>query len=63
VPLESVAPATDPKTKCLPDEYISDDGNYIRDQFFVYAGPLVGNLPKVGWFEQVKTGHPYGGPA
>ncbi|MBN1343862.1 MAG: 6-phosphofructokinase [Phycisphaerae bacterium] len=63
VPLESVAPSCEPKTKRLPDEYIVPAGNYIRDQFLVYAGPLVGNLPKVGWFEQVKTSHPYGGLA
>ncbi len=61
VPLEKVAPATEPKTKTLPDEFISEDGNYIKDQFLVYAGPLVGGLPKVGWFEQVSTGAPYGG--
>jgi 6-phosphofructokinase 1 len=60
VPLEAVSPSTEPKTKKLPDEYISPDGNYISDQFLVYAGPLVGNLPKVGWFEQVSPGRPYG---
>jgi 6-phosphofructokinase 1 len=59
-PLEAVAPATEPKTRSLPDEFIAEDGNYIKDQFLVYAGPLVGNLPKVGWFEQVHTGRPYG---
>ncbi len=61
VPLQEVAPATEPKTKSLPDEYIAQQGNYIMDQFLVYAGPLVGNLPRVGWFEQVKTGQAYGG--
>ncbi len=60
VPLEAVAPPEPPKTQSLPREYINDAGNYIKDQFLVYAGPLVGNLPKVGWFEQVKTGQPYG---
>jgi len=60
VPLEAVAPATEPKTKKLPDEYIAPEGNYINDQFLVYVGPLVGNLPKAGWFEQVTPGRPYG---
>jgi 6-phosphofructokinase 1 len=53
--LEEVAPPTEPKTKNLPDEYINEAGNYIRDQFLVYAGPLVGSLAKVGWFEQIST--------
>ncbi len=62
VPLEAVAPPEPPLTKSLPDEFLSEEGNYIKDQFLVYAGPLVGNLPKVGWFEQVSTGEPYGKP-
>ncbi len=59
VPLEAVAPPEPPDTKSLPDEFITEEGNYIRDQFLVYAGPLVGDLPKVGWFEQVSTGVSY----
>jgi len=60
VPLAAVAPPTEPKTKRLPDEFITAEGNYIRDEFLVYAGPLVGSLPKAGWFEQVTPGKPYG---
>lgn len=58
--LEEVAPPEPPHTKLLQDEYISDEGNYIKDQFLVYAGPLVGNLPKVGWFEQIRSGASWG---
>jgi ATP-dependent phosphofructokinase / diphosphate-dependent phosphofructokinase len=60
VPLEMVAPSKDPKTKRLPDEFISPNNNFIEDSFLVYAGPLVGSLPKVGWFEQVTPAKPYG---
>ena len=58
IPLETVAPPDPPKTKSLPDEYIAPQGNYINDNFLVYAGPLVGELPKVGWFEQISPRRP-----
>jgi 6-phosphofructokinase len=55
VPLERVAPAMPPFTKSLPSEYISPADNYISDKFLSYVQPLVGELPKVGWFEQIHT--------
>ncbi len=51
--LRDVAPDTEPKTKVLPDEYINKAGNNVHDHFRDYVGPLVGDLPKVGWFEQI----------
>lgn len=55
VPLEAVAPPSPPFTKALPDKYISRRGNYIENAFLTYSGPLIGQLPKVGWFEQIAT--------
>ncbi|GMV98678.1 MAG: 6-phosphofructokinase [Phycisphaerae bacterium] len=53
VPLEQVAPEKPPKTKFVPDEYIDPAGNNVLNSFREYVGPLVGTLPKVGWFEQI----------
>ena len=53
VPLRAVAPAEPPKTKVVPNEYINAAGNNVLNSFREYAGPLVGALPKVGWFEQI----------
>jgi len=53
VPLKEVAPDTPPTTKVLSDEYINEQGNNVLDSFREYVGPLVGDLPKVGWFEQI----------
>ncbi len=53
VGLKEVAPDHGPKTKVLPAEFINDAGNNVNDNFREYAGPLVGELPKVGWFEQI----------
>jgi ATP-dependent phosphofructokinase / diphosphate-dependent phosphofructokinase len=53
VPLADVAPEKPPKTREMPDEYINEAGNNVLNDFREYAGPLVGDLPKVGWFEQV----------
>ncbi len=60
VPLERVAPSKAPFTKSLPNEFISPAGNYITDKFLTYAQPLVGELPKVGWFEQVHIEQMWG---
>ncbi len=60
VPLDRVAPAKPPFTKCVPNEYISPSGNYITDKFLTYVQPLVGELPKVGWFEQIHTESTWG---
>ncbi len=53
VPLKAVAPEDGPKTKVMPDEYINEAGNNVLNSFREYVGPLVGDLPKVGWLEQV----------
>ena len=53
VGLKEVAPDVGPTTKRLPDEYINEAGNNVLDSFREYVGPLVGDLPKVGWFEQI----------
>jgi 6-phosphofructokinase len=55
VPLEAVAPISPPFTKLLPEKYISRRSNYIDHTFLTYVGPLIGQLPKVGWFEQIAT--------
>ncbi len=55
VALDRVAPAKPPFTKGVPCEYISPAGNYITDKFLSYVQPLVGELPRVGWFEQINT--------
>lgn len=34
------------KTKSMPDEFISAEGNDVTDAFMEYAGPLTGPLPK-----------------
>jgi 6-phosphofructokinase 1 len=54
VPLREVAPPNPPSTKSFPDEYISPEGNDILAGFREYVSPLVGDLPKVGWFEQIS---------
>lgn len=53
VPLKAVAPEDGPKTKVMPAEYINDSGNNVLNSFREYVGPLVGDLPKVGWLEQI----------
>jgi 6-phosphofructokinase 1 len=40
-------------TKHLADEYIKD-GNDITQAFIDYAKPLIGGLPTVGSFEEMK---------
>lgn len=53
VDLAAVAPDSPPTTKVLPDHYITEQGNNIHASFREYVSPLVGELPKVGWFEQI----------
>jgi len=53
VRLEEVAPVHPPKIKILPAEYINETGNNVLDSFREYVRPLVGHLPRVGWFEQI----------
>ncbi len=54
VALREVAPEKAPFTKSVPDDYINEAGNNVLNSFRDYAGPLVGDLPKVGWFEQIS---------
>ncbi len=54
VPLAQVAPDSAPYTTVVPDEYINEAGNNVMNSFRDYVGPLVGDLPKVGWFEQIS---------
>jgi len=54
VPLADVAPDKAPFTTDVPDEYINEAGNNVHNSFREYVGPLVGDLPKVGWFEQIS---------
>jgi len=53
VGLKEVAPDAPPFTKVVPDEYISKEGNNVLNDYREYVGPLVGDLPKPGWFEQI----------
>jgi len=48
-PLETVAR----ETRHMPPEFIAD-GNNITKAFITYAKPLVGPLPKVGSFDELK---------
>ena len=41
------------ETKHLDASYIAD-GNNITEAFVQYARPLVGELPKVGSFDEMK---------
>ena len=54
VALAEVAPDSAPFTTVVPDEYINEAGNNVLNSFRDYVGPLVGDLPKVGWFEQIS---------
>ncbi len=54
VSLKEVAPDEPPFTKVVPDEFINEAGNNVLNSFREYAGPLVGILPKTGWFEQIS---------
>jgi 6-phosphofructokinase 1 len=53
VGLTEVAPDEPPFIKILPSDYINEAGNNVDNGFREYVGPLVGDLPKVGWFEQI----------
>jgi 6-phosphofructokinase len=53
VELAAVAPDHEPKTKVLPDHYITEASNNVHSSFRDYVAPLVGELPRIGWFEQI----------
>ncbi|MCM8810102.1 MAG: 6-phosphofructokinase [Candidatus Omnitrophica bacterium] len=43
VPLENVAK----ETRCMPDEFINENANWVTEKFIEYAKPLVGKLPEI----------------
>jgi 6-phosphofructokinase 1 len=49
-PLSTVAR----ETKHMPAEFINKDGNYVTQAFLDYARPLVGPLPTVGSFDELR---------
>ncbi|UCG33284.1 MAG: diphosphate--fructose-6-phosphate 1-phosphotransferase [Phycisphaerales bacterium] len=53
VDLKAVAPDDPPFVKTLPDKYISAEGNNVTNNFREYVRPLIGDLPRIGWFEQI----------
>lgn len=53
VDLAAVAPDEEPKTSAMPDHYITDGANNVHSSYREYVAPLVGDLPKVGWFDQI----------
>ncbi len=55
LPIDVVAPRTPPFTRVLSDEFINEAENNINGEYLPYVGPLVGELPGVGWFEQVMA--------
>ena len=59
VDLDAVAPAEPPFTRVLADEFINEAGNNITKSFRDYCEPLVGDLPAVGWFEQIAQDPPW----
>ena len=59
VELGAVAPDKPPTTRVLADAYINERGNNITNAFRDYCEPLVGELPGVGWFEQIAHKPPW----
>jgi ATP-dependent phosphofructokinase / diphosphate-dependent phosphofructokinase len=53
VDLKEVAPDEPPFTTVVADKYINKEGNNVLNSFREYVGPLVGDLPRPGWFEQI----------
>jgi 6-phosphofructokinase 1 len=43
------------KTKLMPDEFITADGNGVTIAFIEYAMPLIGNLPKTDYLSNNPT--------
>lgn len=41
-------------TRSLPESYINETGNGITEEFLNYARPLVGTLPRSGYFSGIK---------
>lgn len=53
VALEAVAPDDPPFTRVLPDKYIAADGNNVLNSYREYVRPLIAELPRIGWLEQI----------
>lgn len=51
VPLKNVAK----ETRSIPPEFVNTAGNDVTPAFIRYARPVVGPLPKIGWFTRHKT--------
>ena len=51
VPLVNVAK----ETRHMPDEFISAAGNDVTEAFIKYAGPIVGELPRIGRLKSVAV--------
>ncbi len=51
--LAAVAPDEPPNTKSFPDELITEGADNVKADFREYVAPLVGELPKIGWLEQI----------
>ncbi len=43
-------------TRSMPDEFINAEGNGVTEAFRDYALPLVGRLPRYGWFKAKRVG-------
>jgi hypothetical protein len=43
------------ETRHMPDKFINKDANDVTSAFLAYARPLVGQLPQIGRFKQVKV--------
>jgi hypothetical protein len=53
VALKEVAPDDPPFTRVLPDKYISAEGNNVLNSYREYVRPLIAELPRIGWLEQI----------
>lgn len=51
IPLENVAR----ETRCMPDEFINNENNYVTEKFIEYAKPLIGKLPEIGILKKYKV--------
>ena len=53
VALKEVAPDDPPFTRVLPDKYITAEGNNVLNSYREYVRPLIAELPRIGWLEQI----------
>jgi hypothetical protein len=38
----------------MPAEFFNKDGNYVTEAFLEYARPLIGPMPSVGSFDELR---------